>query len=281
MAQTWVREHGPDLALIASIPVLLVAVAGLPRATRLDLALSYADPTLLTAYTMHFVHLDPGHLLTNLVVYLLVVPVAYLLALRAGCRDLFRAAFVTFLAVLPFVLSGLNLLLVRPRVGFGFSGINMAFLGLLALLTMAAAGPPSTRGWTVHRAPGLFFAGVGLIALLAVPTPRLRLELAAAASIGAVLYLRGPSIRSGLASMVRRDGFELVLASLAVLLLVPFAAFPASPATAGSVLNLYTHLLGYSLGFIAPYATLSILAGYRPRSSTGPAAVSPPAADLD
>lgn len=252
-----------DLLALASVPALLVGVFLLPASIRAEYVLAYAEPTVLTAFTMHFVHLEVGHLLTNLAVYVLVVPVAYLTAIRANRRDLFWAAFCTFLVVLPVALSGLNLLFDRPRTGFGFSGINMAFLGLLALLLIAGAGHRPGKTSSVHHAPGLFFAGTGLIATLAVPDPLLRLGIATAATLAAGLYLieiHGiGSIRARLGTAARTDGLELTLVGLAVFVLVPFAAFPSNPATAGSVLNLYTHFLGYGLGFIAPYATVSIL----------------------
>jgi len=263
MATDGVRVNPFDLIALLCIPVVLVGVFLLPGPTRADYVLSYMEPTILTAYTMHFVHLQAGHLLTNLVVYLLVVPVTYLVARRANRRDLFWAAFLTFLLVLPIALSGLNLLFERPRVGFGFSGINMAFLGLLALLLIAGAGHRPGQTTSVHHAPGLFFAGTGLIATLAVPDPRIRLGLAAAATLAAVLYLAElggeASLRGQLDTALRSDGLELTAAGLGVFVLVPFAAFPPSPASAGSVLNLYTHLLGYSIGFIAPYVTVSVL----------------------
>lgn len=252
-----------DLLVLATVPAVLVGVFLLPNSTRMGYVLAYADPTVLTAFSMHFVHLDVGHLLTNLIVYLLVVPVAYLESRRANRRELFWAAFVTFLLVLPFALSGLNLLFDRPAIGFGFSGINMAFLGLLGLFLIAGAGHRPGRTTSVHHAPGLFFAGTGLMATLAVPDPRIRLGLVAAATLAACLYLielgDGAPIRARLETALRSDGLDLTVAGLAVFLFVPFAAFPTNPAEAGQVLNLYTHFLGYGLGFIAPYATVSIL----------------------
>lgn len=35
--------------------------------------------------------------------------------------------------------------------------------------------------------------------------------------------------------------------------LFPFVAFPAAPAGGGQVVNIYLHVLGYTLGFIAAY----------------------------
>ena len=83
----------------------------------------YATPTLLTAYTAHFVHFDPAHLSINLGSYLLLVPVTYALAALSDELSRFRVAVVTLHTAVPLALSGLNLALVRPRVGYGFSGV--------------------------------------------------------------------------------------------------------------------------------------------------------------
>jgi hypothetical protein len=37
----------------------------------------------------------------------------------------------------------------------------------------------------------------------------------------------------------------------------PVVGFPSDPAGGGSVVNLYVHLLGFCLGFIAPFALLA------------------------
>lgn len=254
----------------------LVAVYTLPTSTRLELALAYHEPTLASAYAAHFVHLSADHLLANLGAYLLVVPLTYVLAVLAGRRDVFRIAFVAILLAFPLVLSGLNVLLTRPRIGFGFSGINMAFLGLLPLVLLSFLRHHAPETFDLDHAPALFFAGTGLIATLAVPSPRLRLAVAGFAVGSAVVYLRGllplRRLRADVRSLARTEGVEFAVAGLLVFGLLPIAAFPSNPAGDGTVLNLYTHLLGYCLGFIAPYATVSIL----DRGRSSPAEPVPP-----
>jgi len=41
--------------------------------------------------------------------------------------------------------------------------------------------------------------------------------------------------------------------SLAPFVAYPFVAFPADPFQDGAVVNLYTHLFGFAIGFIAAY----------------------------
>jgi len=112
----------------------LLAIFTLPESTRRSLAFAYADPTAVTAFTAHYVHLDVGHLAGNVAGYALLAGVGYALAVLGDSRRFFLTALATFLLVFPFVLSALNLAVPRDAIGFGFSGINMALAGLLPLL---------------------------------------------------------------------------------------------------------------------------------------------------
>lgn len=114
-----------DLAVLLAVPVLLLAIFTLPESTRRSLAFAYADPTAVTAFTAHYVHLDVGHLAGNVAGYALLAGVGYALAVLGDSRRFFLTALATFLLVFPFVLSALNLAVPRDAIGFGFSGINM------------------------------------------------------------------------------------------------------------------------------------------------------------
>lgn len=123
---------GPLLA--TTLPMCLLWVHTLPRTPRRGLALAFSDPSLSSLFTAHFVHLSTGHLLSNLTIYALVVPTAYLLARRTGDLPAFRRGFLTVVIGFPVALSGLSVALGRPALGYGFSGVNMALFGLLTLL---------------------------------------------------------------------------------------------------------------------------------------------------
>jgi hypothetical protein len=125
------RIRPVDVALVAAIPVVLVAVFLLPMGLRRDLALLYTEPSVLTMYASHFVHLDRPHLMANLLVYLLVVPFSLAVSVWSGRRRRFYAVAVVVLVAFPLALSVLNVLLPRPRIGMGFSGMNLAFVGYL------------------------------------------------------------------------------------------------------------------------------------------------------
>lgn len=256
------RLRPVDAVPVVAVPAVLVAVYLLPEATRRSLALAYRDPTLVTMYVSHFVHLSAGHLLTNLVVYFAVVVPGLVLSALGDRQREFYVTYVAVLIAFPFALSTLNVLLVRPRIGFGFSGLTMAFLGFLPHSLLAYLANWSSRRFERDHAPLLFFVGTAIIAFWAVP-PTLTSTAAGVSSLLAGLaYLLtvARDIAEPLYEPVRRvvterPGAEFALAGVSVFVLLPFTAFPLRPVADGSVLNVFTHLLGYCLGFVVPYVT--------------------------
>ncbi|WP_276251781.1 hypothetical protein [Haloarcula rara] len=269
-----------DLLVLCAVPAVLLAVATLPVSVRQSLVFEYADPTLRTAVASSFVHIGPQHLAVNLVGYLLVVPVTYLLSTANGERWQFRVAFAALLLVCPPVLSYLNLAIVRTGGSAGFSGVLLALYGYLPLALASHAEGQLSLGRQRTTAPLLFFIGLTLIAVL---------TLGAVLTYGVTVPVRGRTVAVGhvltatlvglLAALVlvlalyalsaAEDGvawresfraaagetghFELAVVGMGLFLALPFATFPVDPVVGGRVLNLYTHLLGYSLGFIATY----------------------------
>jgi hypothetical protein len=263
------RARVVDLLALCVPPIALAAVFALPRATRRSLAFAYTDPTLLSAFTAHYVHLGADHLLGNLAGYGLLAGVGYALAVLGGRRRLFFTAFVTYLAALPFALSALNLAVPRNAIGFGFSGVNMALAGLLSILWYCYAREQFAPGASVAALPAVFFALVGWIALLALPVSTegvgiAGLSVGVAGPLLALLYAASSEVRlprplrAHAKSVAARPGYGDLLAVGAVIAVgYPVVGFPSDPAAGGSVVNLYVHLLGFCLGFIAPFALLA------------------------
>lgn len=249
-----------DAAALAVVPALLFAAFALPETTRVSLVLDYESPTLAAAYASHFVHFSVPHLATNLAAYVLAVVPAYCYCALAGRRADFFVTFGVVLVVFPLALSALNVALVRPRVGYGFSGLATAFVGFLPVSLALYARERVAPAVTLDHAPLLFFAGVGVIAALAAPTTALGAIALAGAGVGVALY--GRSLwralgRSGFRRAAARVGYaEFSVVGALLVVLFPFVAFPQTIAVDGGVLNVYTHLLGYCLGFIAPYGAL-------------------------
>ncbi|WP_255196764.1 hypothetical protein [Halorarius litoreus] len=254
-----------DALVLLTVPLVLLAVFALPASTRQGLALAYDAPTVLSAYTSHFVHLSAGHLRVNLMGYLLVVPTAYVLSVAAGRRRQFFVVFTAFVVAFPLALSALNLVFARPRLGVGFSGILLAFVGYLPVAILGMAGQQLHAPVDRVRSQWLFFFGLALIAL--VSGPRLYgTAIAAAALLAGVLFLLpvvedwGDAHHGRIRRAVGSAGtVELLLVGALVFVGYLFVAFPTEVSADGTVVNIYSHVLGYALGYVATY--LAVLSG--------------------
>lgn len=258
-----------DVAAVALVPAVLVAVFLLPAGARREFALLYAEPTLRTLYTAHFVHLSFPHLAANLLVYLLVVPFSVVVSVRSGRRRRFYVVALVVLGIFPVVLSGLNVLFPRPRLGMGFSGLNLAFVGYLphVLADQFEAERPE---WDELRAALLalaFFVGTAIVTLRVIGSvrgaPQVGVAWLLAAGLGSlaaataltrpvVSYLRSQGFAGGTIPPVSALGCLLFV-------LVMVVGFPEVSPDGGSVVNLFLHLLGYSLGYLVPYVAFQVL----------------------
>ncbi|GAB7013191.1 hypothetical protein JCM18549_14620 [Halolamina salina] len=248
-----------DCLALALVPAIAVAAFTLPVARRESLAFAYRDPSLLTAYTAQFVHFDAAHLAANALGYVLVAGLGYVLAALSGYRRLFGVAASTYLLAFPPALSWLNLALPRNAVGYGLSGLNMAFVGLLALVLVAYGGRLDDR-ISVRYAPGLFFAVVALIALI-VPRAGTVTGIGAASVFVAAGYVvsarRSWPERPGTGRrrLDRAGWLDAGILGTVTLFGYQFVGF-GSLATGSGIVNVYVHLLGFCLGFIVPYIAL-------------------------
>ena len=270
LAEVLDRARPVDGLVLAVAPAALIGLQELSRADRAALAFDRAEPSLLTAFTAHYVHLEADHLHGNLAVYALVVPVVYLLFLLGGRRRAFLAVAVGVLAGLPLVLTGLGTAVIGRGIMAGFSGLSMAFVGVLPIALFGFLDDRLSSAVSVRDAPALFLAGVALVAVRAVPG-REGWFIATGAAALAVHY--GVRVAKGLERPVRpaavawlaRGGYlELALVAPVVFGLAIWAGFPTDPAREGSVVDLLGHVLGYGLGFLVPYVGVLLAGGRRP-----------------
>ncbi|MFC7165617.1 hypothetical protein [Halospeciosus flavus] len=253
-----------DCLLLAAVPALLVGVFCLPETTKRSLTFSYTDPTLLTAYTANFVHFRVEHLAANVAGYILLAGTGYALAVLAGRRRLFGVAGTTYLLAFPVVLSALNLAVPRDAYTYGFSGVVMAFAGLLPLLLVLYAQEQLDPHVRVRYTPGLFFATLAVITVVALPHTTLTFAIAGAATFMVGVY--GLSIRSdrhrGVTFRTRlreRPGYgDAFILGLGLILGYPFVGFPTTSWLDSTIVNLYAHFVGYCLAFIVPYLALEL-----------------------
>jgi hypothetical protein len=254
-----------DLAALLAVPAVLVGVFQLPVETRQQLVFDRGAPTVLTAYTSHFVHLNGVYLLGNVLTYLFVGLLSYLLCVLSDRRQLFWTATFALLAVFPFALSTMQLVFPRERLILGFSGINGGFFGLLCFSLFAFARANLSDALDERFAPVLLFVTVALIALVVLPERAWRVEIAVAALAIAALYVGVALSASGLPSCAAiREAtanpgyFELAGGALGALLSYPFVGFGAVVLTENSVVDVYVHLLGYALAFITVFSFVII-----------------------
>lgn len=257
-----------DAVLVAAVPAVLVGIFLLPEATREAFVLDYRAPTAVDMYASHFVHFGARHLAGNLAVYALAVVPAYCYCAAAGRRTDFLAVFGAVLAIFPYALSGLNAVFVRPSVGYGFSGLAMALVGFLPVGLAAFARERLLPGVTLDHAPLLFFAGAGIVAVLALfaaPASTLSLAAVCVATLGVAAYgwSLWTSVDTGSLRAAASQAGDAEFAAVGVVLVLaaPFVAFPRDAAGSSYVLNVYTHLLGFCLGFVVPYAALRLADG--------------------
>lgn len=270
------RERGRlrDVVALAVVPVVLVAVFALPASLRSSLVFWYREPTLVTAYAANVVHFRLGHLLADVVGYVLLASAGYVLAVLAERRRLFLASALTYLLVFPPVLSVLNLAVPRNGVTYGFSGVVAAFAGFVPLaLAMYTKRRLSAGAW-IRQAPGVFLASLVVVATVALPDSRIAMG-ATAFVVGATALYGASTLRRGLITTLarsvrdRRGWGDCFLLGIVVVFGFPFAGFP-QPQVSGAVVNLYVHLLGYCLAFLVPYIALQTGAfarTFEPRSS--------------
>ena len=257
-----------DLVLLSVVPVVLVAVFQLPEEARRSLAFLYTDPTIVTAFTSHYVHLSADHLLGNLLSYVLLAGFGYIVAAVSGYRVFFFVALATFCLAFPWALSALNLAVPRHALAFGFSGVNMAIFGMLPLLLAVMARERLFTGGSLRPLPAVFFVLIGWMAFLAFP-PSLEgfgiagLAVSIAAGVIAVVYLfsstpENRSFRAWGREIIAARGYgDCFVVGVVVLIGYPIIGFPAEPTGDGGIVNLYVHLLGFCLAFIVSYAAVS------------------------
>lgn len=163
------------------------------------------------------------------------------------------------------VLGALNVALDRPRLGYGFSGVVLAFYGFLPTALLSFINTQFTDDTGVRHSPLLFFFGATVIGIAALPTSTPQsITITALPGIATIGY--GRDLLSDLSEFsfdgfqhaTRHDGGYMELAVTAVIIFSCFLvlAFPTDPVKHGYVVNLYEHFLGYCIGYIAPFLTV-------------------------
>lgn len=259
------RVRTLDLLVLLVVPLVLVVVHLLPSVVRATLVFRFEHPRIVTAYASNFLHADLPHLASNLVVYLLVVPTAYVFSALSGRRRVFFAMFAFGLLVFPVLLSLVHLPFERPGGNRGFSGVSMLFLGYLTLAIVDYLATRLSTSLHLDHAPLLFFASNTAIVLLAVPFSAIGVGLAAASMVLSVVYLVSllrdlpplPILSIFLRKRLQQGGpVEFAIFGVWVLLIVLVAGFPSTTPGGPTTVNLFAHVTGYGTGYVVSYVGL-------------------------
>lgn len=253
------RARFLDFVILAISPTIIFLIHLLPSSVKQGLVLDYTDPTIIAAYTSHFVHLSTSHLAVNLFGYILVASLTYFLALASGQRKQFLIVHLIFILALPFALSGMNLLWQWQGMGLGFSGIVMAFVGYLPLVLLEFVGIRFDLPVNQRQAIWMFPISVAVAGYIALPfmysLPLIFVALLS--SISLLWEITSKLSSEKLHSLKYRldipGNIEFTILGGAVVFIYPFVSFSPDLIVEDGVLNVYTHGLGLCIGFAISY----------------------------
>lgn len=261
------RTGWEDIFLLCLVPFVLIFVFLLPESVQEGFVLQIDSPTFLTVFMTHFVHAGFSHLFNNLTAYFVIVIPAYIMYAFIGRKDIFRRIFLVFLLVFPFILSGLDILVLGVDSSRGFSGIVAAFFGFLPLtifrfLKLKLNFDLGTSNSVVlflfaatliaYIYAGLSFSVALILVLLGLYLWRMSKE----AKIGGLRFF--PS-----GSCSRRSHWMLASFAFLVFISLPFSMFPPDPVVGDMAVNILSHYSGFALGFVVPYILLEVLPSVR------------------
>lgn len=252
-----VREkvQASDLFLILSVPVVLSLVFWLPESIQNTLVLNYGNPSVFNLWSSAFVHRGFNHFINNLAAYCLLIGPIYLLFVLAGERKLFRYTFLSFLFIVPFVIALINLSLIDPETGAGFSGIGSAFFGLLPVSLFLFIHNRVTNEIKPSHGVVLFLIATGIIALnySGVPAAVGIILIATLLTVYDVYRIGLDEVQQAATELYRSEGyFELLLFVGLLFLISPLLLFPQEIAQNGNTVNILSHYMGLVLGFFLP-----------------------------
>jgi len=250
-----------ELLLLLVVPCVLGLIFLLPGRIQSGLMLEYQDPTVFNLLSTAYVHRDLPHLATNSVMYLCIVFPAYLFSVVSRARKVFWSTFFGFLFVLPFVLSVVNLAVLDAETGAGFSGVVGAFLGLLPITVFLFINRRVSDAIEVTHGVTLFVLVASIISWTYSGMSRTTVStlVAAIALTAFYVYRIGlADVREAVHDFFDYRGYaELVIASLGFFLIFSLGLFPSDISSSNGTVNIWTHYVGFTLGFFLPYIYLS------------------------
>ncbi|EJN61570.1 hypothetical protein [Halogranum rubrum] len=256
------RQLTLDLALILSIPLLLVALHyGVAPATRNQFVFDHDQIALVDMYAANFLHLDDAHLRGNLLGYVAAIAPTWALYAVDDEHRRFRRTLAGFVLGLPLLISLGDYLVFRyafeataNSATRGFSGIVSALFGWLFVATVALVWRDVDAQRAIYTALTIVLGILGGIVLLSgIATPAILGALGVGVVLSATGFVPWETVRSGGLLDAAREHWTLIqlvaYAGLALLLIVP-GLFPVDWIGEGSVTNIFGHAVGFGLGVV-------------------------------
>ncbi|WP_152422417.1 hypothetical protein [Halorubrum californiense] len=265
-------KQSVEATILAGVGGLLVAIHLLfPASLRTELAFTYGEPSLVSAWTAAAVHDSWSHLVSNVAWYGVVVGSTYVLLAKRGRRRTFWLATAGCVVVAPPVTKLVDywVLLLQWEVvagittASGFSGVVSAFGGMLYVVLLG-----TVTAWYGYAA-GVAASGTVTAASLTVlsVTSDVLPEIAGItlAVTSVILFVIGAYHRALIQRMRRawahdRDAGVRVGIGWGVVVVLIAVLFQVELDATRRFVNVVAHGTGFTTGMMV---TLSVISGRR------------------
>lgn len=251
---------GVGIGVLLGVAALLVGIhAFLPASLQTRLAFDHDGPTLLSLLTAAYVHVDDAHLFGNLVGYVVVASVTYLLCRQLDRERWFWLTTALLLVALPVLVNLANYLALATwfpwmePVNRGFSGVVAGFGGFLLVTVVVLVADDYGRPVAVYVAEATLLFLLAEVTLIYTGT--LSLLAAGVAVLGlttAVMGIRLERRRGTVPTERSRRQVTvdaLFVASLVALVAVlVYGLFPTTLVVDGRLTNVFAHGVGFLFG---------------------------------
>lgn len=250
------------LLLPSTIILTLTIVYVLPAEIKELLSLkyhlfSYSNPyDLLRLYTYHLVHYDFQHFMGNIVSFIFIYWILTSLVMWAREVRTFNVMlFIIFVVIAP-ALGFLDLFLFSDaalRQGCGFSGILLAFNGLLPYFSIKYLAKELNISLRVSIVHLMFLVIASGVAIAYIETTKAIL-FASTGTFAVALYFYGIHNRYDIQDTKEvREKISLVMFSLMMFFFVIAISFPPDLRTSHGIVNIWGHFMGLYLSMIVLY----------------------------
>ena len=234
------------IVVLPAIACLLVYFSD--ESLKMNLTLIPAKSTIVTMYTTNFVHYTLGHLIGNLVGYLIFSLLSLIIYHRY--RRIFEVSFITILLIVPVASSLFSEMVLPPpaktKLLYGFSAVSSAVIGLFGFGIVLYMSSGDRRD-VMYSYLFLALMSAGAVALTYGAVHIV------VAFIPLALSLLALTARRHRDNPERSKKYFKALPLLAFYLLGMGSIFPEQLVLSHSFVNIVGHWTGLALGVIIPY----------------------------